>query len=295
MEVLKLLAGAFEGKIWDMKEGEFQKLKFLKLESLNIVQWNACDDHLPNLQCLILRSCRQLEEVPSGFGDIPTLGVIEVQTCRASASVEESVRNLKKEQLEMGNEGLEIIMSTVKHPTHLLLVFISVLEKTLVCSCLPEEDEGGGPVSEKLKSDCKNKWVRKSRSNGAFAVYVSIVTQILVLVAKQIPSVEDFLAFSGDCTSWRAAASINKFDNNSAASRKVPLVMLADKPDSDDREFYNRSKGKISMRLSLPEAKSKRWMEAGFGWLLLTSESSGELTLLNFLTRPCNIPWKGNH
>ncbi|XP_027151882.1 uncharacterized protein LOC113751937 [Coffea eugenioides] len=85
-----------------MKEGEFLKLKFLKLNSLNIAEWNASSDHLPQLQHLILQSCRQLKEVPSGFGDSSALEMIEVQLC--TCSVEESVRWLQEEQLEMGNE-----------------------------------------------------------------------------------------------------------------------------------------------------------------------------------------------
>lgn len=102
LEVLKLLSKAFEGKVWEMKEGEFLKLKILKLDSLNIAEWNASSDHLPQLQRLILRSCGQLKEVPSGFGDSSTLEKIEVQLC--TRSLEESVRWLQQEQLYNGNE-----------------------------------------------------------------------------------------------------------------------------------------------------------------------------------------------
>ncbi|CDP16515.1 unnamed protein product [Coffea canephora] len=102
LEVLKLLSKAFEGKVWEMKEGEFLKLKILKLDSLNIAEWNACSDHLPQLEHLILRSCRELKEVPSGFGDSSTLEMIEVQFC--TSSLEESVKQLQEEQHDMGNE-----------------------------------------------------------------------------------------------------------------------------------------------------------------------------------------------
>ncbi|XP_027100548.1 putative late blight resistance protein homolog R1A-10 [Coffea eugenioides] len=102
LEVLKLLSRAFEGKVWEMKGGEFLKLKFLKLDSLNVAQWNASSDHLPQLQHLILRSCRQLKEVPSGFAESCTLEMIEVQLC--THTVEESVKSLQDEQLGMGYE-----------------------------------------------------------------------------------------------------------------------------------------------------------------------------------------------
>ena len=91
-----------------MKEGEFPKLKFLKLDNLNIAQWNASSDHLPQLQHLILRSCRQLEEIPSAFCESSTLEMIEVQLC--TSSVEESVIKLKEELLEMGNEDFKVLI-----------------------------------------------------------------------------------------------------------------------------------------------------------------------------------------
>ncbi|XP_027095986.1 putative late blight resistance protein homolog R1B-17 [Coffea arabica] len=108
LEVLKSLSRAFEGKVWEMKEGEFPKLKFLKLDNLNIAQWNASSDHLPQLQHLILRSCRQLEEIPSAFCESSTLEMIEVQLC--TSSVEESVIKLKEELLEMGNEDFKVLI-----------------------------------------------------------------------------------------------------------------------------------------------------------------------------------------
>nr|XP_027098614.1 putative late blight resistance protein homolog R1A-3 [Coffea arabica] len=105
LEVLKLLSNAFEGRIWDMREGEFLKLKFLKLDSLNVVEWNATCDHLPNLQQLFLRHCKELEAVPFSFGEIPTLLMIQVQRC--GLSTEESVRDIE----EQGIEGLKIFIS----------------------------------------------------------------------------------------------------------------------------------------------------------------------------------------
>ncbi|KAL3507303.1 hypothetical protein ACH5RR_032685 [Cinchona calisaya] len=85
LAVLKLLSGAFEGRRWDMREEEFPELKFLKLESLNIAQWNASSDHLPKLERLVLQNCKDLEKIPYDFADITTLEMIEVHWCRQSA------------------------------------------------------------------------------------------------------------------------------------------------------------------------------------------------------------------
>ncbi|XP_027182304.1 putative late blight resistance protein homolog R1B-17 [Coffea eugenioides] len=105
LEVLKLLSRAFEGPRWDMREGEFLGLKYLKLDSLKIVQWNASSDHLPNLQQLHLQNCKDLEEVPLAFADINTLQMIEVQSC--GLTTEESVKRIGNECMK----GLKIIIN----------------------------------------------------------------------------------------------------------------------------------------------------------------------------------------
>lgn len=106
LEVLKLLSNAYDGEIWDMVEGEFHNLKFLKLENLNVSKWNACSDNLPNLEKLQLRNCKQLEEVPSSFVEICTLKMIEVKWCGQSA--EDSVRRMRDE----ADEFLNIIITS---------------------------------------------------------------------------------------------------------------------------------------------------------------------------------------
>ncbi|CDP21728.1 unnamed protein product [Coffea canephora] len=92
LEVLKLLLDAFEGLIWDMEEDQFKELKFLKLDNLNVSQWNATCDHLPKLEWLVLQNCKDLEEIPYDFADIGTLEVIEAHWCRQT--VEESAQRI---------------------------------------------------------------------------------------------------------------------------------------------------------------------------------------------------------
>ncbi|KAH0632329.1 hypothetical protein KY284_035115 [Solanum tuberosum] len=84
-EVLKLLSRAFEGVQWDMKDGEFLKLRFLKLDSLNIEQWNISSDCLPSLEHLVLQSCKKLKEFPSCLGDVSTLQSVELHWCSCSS------------------------------------------------------------------------------------------------------------------------------------------------------------------------------------------------------------------
>ncbi|KAI3467120.1 hypothetical protein Pfo_023783 [Paulownia fortunei] len=111
LEVLKLLFRAFEGKTWDMRDGEFLKLKYLKLDSLNLEQWNASSDHFPCLQRLVLLRCKKLKEIPSDLGSVPTLKAIELQWCSDSAA--NSAKQIQEEQIEMGNEELMLLIQTV--------------------------------------------------------------------------------------------------------------------------------------------------------------------------------------
>ncbi|KAL3527948.1 hypothetical protein ACH5RR_012604 [Cinchona calisaya] len=108
LEVLKLLSDAFVGETWEMEEGEFSNLRILKLKFLDIVTWTASCDIFPNLQKLVLYRCWKLEEVPSCLGDSPNIEMIELNWC--SQSAESSVKQIQENQMEMGNEGLKIVI-----------------------------------------------------------------------------------------------------------------------------------------------------------------------------------------
>ncbi|MCD7454086.1 hypothetical protein HAX54_023448 [Datura stramonium] len=104
LEVLKLVFRAFEGDRWDVNDVEFKRLKFLKLDFLNIARWNASDDAFPSLECLLLQKCKRLEEIPSGFGYNTSLQMIQVKWCSSSAA--KSATEIKDIQVnEMGNHN----------------------------------------------------------------------------------------------------------------------------------------------------------------------------------------------
>lgn len=109
LEVLKLWKVDVYGEQWDMKEGEFKKLKFLKLERFYIRIWNASAESLPCLEKLVLRVCYDLEEIPFGFGDIPFLRTIEVTYC--NIYVEDSAKQIRDQQYEMGNDHFKLYLS----------------------------------------------------------------------------------------------------------------------------------------------------------------------------------------
>ncbi|KAI3464152.1 hypothetical protein Pfo_020815 [Paulownia fortunei] len=114
LEVLKLQNCTFQGPEgmateaeWETAEGEFCQLQFLLLEKLNLVRWQAEQGHFPKLQCLVIRNCCALEEIPCGIGEIPTLEMIELD--ESSRGAVSSAKQIQEEQRDQyGNYGLQI-------------------------------------------------------------------------------------------------------------------------------------------------------------------------------------------
>ncbi|KAL7163286.1 hypothetical protein ACSBR2_039392 [Camellia fascicularis] len=79
-----------------------------QLMNLNVKQWISCPSHFPSLQHLSLEWCRYLNEIPSSFGDILTLQLIEVTYC--CFTVVESVRKIKEEQESIRNNWLKVLI-----------------------------------------------------------------------------------------------------------------------------------------------------------------------------------------
>ncbi|XP_031092227.1 putative late blight resistance protein homolog R1B-16 isoform X2 [Ipomoea triloba] len=99
LEVLKLInAIASEDTMWEPYEEGFRQLKRLVIEDKygRWKHWNAVGDHFPLLECLELRECKYLQEIPSGFADIITLALIQLNGC--GDSVLASAKLIQEEQ-----------------------------------------------------------------------------------------------------------------------------------------------------------------------------------------------------
>nr|GMD25511.1 putative late blight resistance protein homolog R1A-4 [Ipomoea batatas] len=105
LESLELFS-AFDDEQWDVEEGNFRKLKFLRICESRIVRWTATAESFPKLERLVLAKCRHLEEVPSDFQDIITLQVIEIDQC--NSSVARSVKKIQEDMEALGNENLNV-------------------------------------------------------------------------------------------------------------------------------------------------------------------------------------------
>ncbi|KAD4982089.1 hypothetical protein E3N88_18760 [Mikania micrantha] len=110
LQVLKLHFGAFVGSCWNMDVNHgFARLTFLRLEWLDIELWTAEITSFSCLKQLEIKTCIYLEEIPAEIGEIPTLELIKIKSCRQS--VGESVRRIQKEQHDFGNYDLQIVVS----------------------------------------------------------------------------------------------------------------------------------------------------------------------------------------
>ncbi|MFS7993687.1 putative leucine-rich repeat domain superfamily [Helianthus anomalus] len=106
LEVLKLKFQACVGERWETGDAEFRKLKVLKLHDLHIKQWVCSRDNFPRLKRLVVHRCLELDSIPTSFGRIFTLEVIEVNGCSLSAY--NSTVGIEKEQEREGNSFLKV-------------------------------------------------------------------------------------------------------------------------------------------------------------------------------------------
>ncbi|TMW91174.1 hypothetical protein EJD97_014689 [Solanum chilense] len=79
LEILKLMCVEFEQHTWSLTEEVFSNLKYLKLDSLELVVWDASSVNFPNLEHLVLEHCYSIENMPHEIENIYTLQCIEVQ------------------------------------------------------------------------------------------------------------------------------------------------------------------------------------------------------------------------
>ncbi|KAL7139748.1 hypothetical protein ABFS83_09G074300 [Erythranthe nasuta] len=107
LEVLKLKYNSFVGGEWETVEGQFCNLRFLLIfYCSDLERWTTDSSHFPRLEQLELWSLKELKEIPSCIGEIPTLGSIELDNCSKSAVI--SAKEILDEQKYLGNVGLRV-------------------------------------------------------------------------------------------------------------------------------------------------------------------------------------------
>ncbi|KAH6812847.1 hypothetical protein C2S51_021865 [Perilla frutescens var. frutescens] len=105
LQKLKLNEGVFKTGKWETVEGQFPRLKFLELSWCSgLEQWMIEESsHFPCLEHLDLSGLKELEEIPSEIGEIPTLQSIRVAYC--SESVVKSAKKIVDEKEELQGDN----------------------------------------------------------------------------------------------------------------------------------------------------------------------------------------------
>ncbi|XWS49914.1 hypothetical protein CRYUN_Cryun12cG0044000 [Craigia yunnanensis] len=99
-------------------------------------------------------------------------------------------------------------------------------------------------------------------------------SDLLLLIAKRLVCMEDFLAFGAVCTSWLLAADKNNFE---PSQQQPPWLMLAKRKNKIFHEFLSLTTHKI-YKLSIRDDNGKKCL-ASQGWLF----AIGKIFDINFV------------
>ncbi|KAL2226263.1 putative late blight resistance protein homolog R1A-10 [Sesamum indicum] len=101
----------FEEHEWNQVEGDFPRLKFLKISnSHHLTRWRAENIHFPNLEILFIEFMLNLEEIPAIIGDIITLHSIYFKSCEGPV-IDLAKQIVEEQQRTYGNEILQLYIN----------------------------------------------------------------------------------------------------------------------------------------------------------------------------------------
>ncbi|KAL3510830.1 hypothetical protein ACH5RR_030231 [Cinchona calisaya] len=112
LEVLKLKDNAFKGKHWVTEDGGFRCLKVLHIEATGLKVWKAKSSNFPQLKCLVLKHCSNLEGIPYDLANVKSLQLIDL--VHTSKSVVNSAKNMQLLQLRVLRQNRDIETSELK-------------------------------------------------------------------------------------------------------------------------------------------------------------------------------------
>ncbi|KAH0690387.1 hypothetical protein KY290_018622 [Solanum tuberosum] len=108
------------------------------------------------------------------------------------------------------------------------------------------------------------------------ADWSGLLYDLLVLIARRLNLIEDYLNFSTVCKSWHSVPTKNNFNNDLF---RAPWLMLAEEDGNSIRKFFSLYNGMI-LNKRIPKASRKRCMES-MGWLIMVGEDEGEISILH--------------
>ncbi|PHU13584.1 hypothetical protein BC332_14789 [Capsicum chinense] len=107
LKELLVIRTIMQGEEWNMgEEDTFVNLKFLFLDEVTLAKWLFGEKSFPVLEKLVLSGCHKLEEIPSSFGDICSLKIIQLVN---SPQLEDSAKKIKQYFEDMGGDELQVL------------------------------------------------------------------------------------------------------------------------------------------------------------------------------------------
>ncbi|XP_057767423.1 putative late blight resistance protein homolog R1A-10 [Salvia miltiorrhiza] len=103
LEVLKLKENAFMGKFWSAVGGNFPSLEVLHIARTDLEFWTASEvpsPPFPKLQCLVLRNCEKLEEIPPQLEK--SLQILDIE--RVTRSFVQFAREMEKRKQQIPDQ-----------------------------------------------------------------------------------------------------------------------------------------------------------------------------------------------
>ncbi|KAG5608452.1 hypothetical protein H5410_019733 [Solanum commersonii] len=112
LEILEIKCSDFVEYKWDASEDIYQSLKTLRLQVVDLSEWEVDRETFPKLEELILESCYKLTEIPCAFADIETLKSIHLMSMYRE--IEDSAIEIKKQIIDFaGEDRLQVYLADV--------------------------------------------------------------------------------------------------------------------------------------------------------------------------------------
>ncbi|XP_047975169.1 putative late blight resistance protein homolog R1B-16 [Salvia hispanica] len=113
LERLVLYGGRFRRREWETMEDRFQSLRSLTLsECGDLEKWTMAESsHFPLLIRLCLYYLKELKEIPSEIGEIPTLSSIALEMCNESMVL--SAKKILEEQEDLYEDQIDLLVHAI--------------------------------------------------------------------------------------------------------------------------------------------------------------------------------------
>ncbi|CAI9097060.1 OLC1v1033359C1 [Oldenlandia corymbosa var. corymbosa] len=118
LQVLKLKIYAFQGKFWKTEGGGFLSLNHLQIGHTDLVVWETWADHFPELRCLHVAHCNELEALPQDLANISSLKSVVLHCNNPTVAASGAKLQMLKLQEQSQNGSFKLFIYPPDHRPH---------------------------------------------------------------------------------------------------------------------------------------------------------------------------------